>query len=117
MPEVYEKLRRGGKFNDLVENLNFIADLKKDLNFDFRLRMVVQRDNFLEIEKFYEWSKALGADGVEYTRILNWGTFTNAEFKDIDVLDPSHDLYLYTVSEIKKVKYDHNDVVLFGFNC
>jgi MoaA/NifB/PqqE/SkfB family radical SAM enzyme len=116
IPSVYEKLRRGGKFEDLEENLKFIANLKRTFQIDFKLRMVVQKDNYDEIEKFYHWGKAFGANGIEYTGIKNWHTYTPDDFKEIDVLNKSHPLYDKTTEQLSKLKETYSDVVFFGFN-
>lgn len=110
---VYEKLRRGGIFEDLIENLEFLSTL----NVDFNMRMVVQKDNYNEIENFYHWSKQFGATQVEYTRLTNWGTFTNNEFLELDVLNPKHSLYDKAVEHIHNLRNRYNDILLFGFNC
>lgn len=113
---VYEKLRRGGKFDVLEENLNFLTRLKQEFNFTVDIRMVVQYDNHDEIEEFYYWAKQFGADKVSYLRITDWGTFTPMEFKQKDVLDVNHESYGRTINALKKLQQDRPDVWVSGFN-
>lgn len=113
---VYEKLRRGGKFEQLVDNLAFIQKLKTEIDFDFSIRSVLQVNNIEQVESFYQWSKNFGANFVEYVRIANWGTYSPEEFDLIDVLNYNHTLYSKSINRIQNLKKDHSDVILFGFN-
>jgi MoaA/NifB/PqqE/SkfB family radical SAM enzyme len=113
----YEVLRRGGAFENLVENLEYIQELKQRLNFRFSIRKVIQLGNYLEIENFYHWAKSMNADNVDYTRITDWGTYKNGEFSQIDVLNPDHSLYNDANTRIKNLRTYYNDVVLLGINC
>ena len=115
--DVYKKLRRGGEFVDLIENLNFISELKQNLNFKFNIRMVIQKDNCQEIEQFYAWGKKLGADRIEYTRLADWGTYTSDEFYNLDTLNDKHELYNNTIKQIQNLRSQYNDISLYGFNC
>jgi MoaA/NifB/PqqE/SkfB family radical SAM enzyme len=109
---IYEKLRRGGAYEDLVENLEFISKL----GIKFNIRMVIQRDNCNEIANFYTWAKSFGAENVEYIRITNWGTYTLDEFFNIDVLNKNNILYNSTAQQLIELKNNHNNVIFYGFN-
>jgi len=115
-PETYEKLRRGGKFADIEKNLQLMSAAKQQYGFRIINRMVVQLDNHTELTDFYAWSKSLGVDYVEYLKLTNWGTFTEAQFQNLDVLNPDHVCYAATVSELRQLQADHQDVRVFGFN-
>lgn len=116
LPDVYAKLRRGGRLSDLEKNLRFIADLKKTLGFHFSLRMVVQKDNADHIESFFDWAQNFQVDDVEYMRLMDWRTYTPAHFKSIDVLDPDHALYGSTMESLSRLKKQHaNRVVSWHF--
>lgn len=109
----YEKLRRGGQWQDLQRALSWIANKKLENNMEISLRMVLQHDNYREIKSFYDMCKWAGADLVEYTRIINWNTYTNQEFKAIDVFDSSHPDYHTAWQELDQVT-DFPDVFLHG---
>lgn len=109
----YERLRRGGKFRDICDNLEFVSKLKERLGFHLSIRMVVQRDNADEIEKFYDFARGYGADDVEYMRIADWKTYSTSEFQDIDVLDPTHARYTEMSERFRELKRQHGDRIVF----
>jgi hypothetical protein len=49
---------------------------------------------------------------IFYNRVVNWGTFTNDQFKQVDVCDPKHPDYSKLMREYKKLtnldKISHN---------
>lgn len=92
-PDTYERLRRGGTWVDIQAAMSWIADKKLQNNMKFKTRMVVQHDNFEEMLEFYNMCKSFGVDVVEYTRISNWATYSQDDFKNIDVFDPIHVRY------------------------
>jgi MoaA/NifB/PqqE/SkfB family radical SAM enzyme len=115
-PEVYRKLRRGGELSDLEENLKFISNLKSELGFIINLKMIIQRDNYNEIEQFYHWGKSLGADVIEYVKLVNWKTFSDEEYTELNVLDKKHPLYKFTVDSLSDLVSHHKDAVLVDFS-
>ena len=71
--ETYEKIRRGGKWETLQENLKFIDTL--GLNY-ITLSFVVQEGNYTEIEAFYDMCASNFKNtnfSVRYAQILDWG--------------------------------------------
>ncbi len=72
--ETYEKLRLGGKWDKINENLECMADLKQKHNFYFGLHMVVQQDNWHEIESMLELGHRYNADRVYFNKIEDWNT-------------------------------------------
>jgi MoaA/NifB/PqqE/SkfB family radical SAM enzyme len=99
----YEKLRRGGKWKDLLAALTFLKIKKESLGFELQTRMVVQLDNFQEISDFYELSKQFGADIIDYARITDWGTYEPGEFANIDVFNSLHPLYNHARKKLETV--------------
>jgi wyosine [tRNA(Phe)-imidazoG37] synthetase (radical SAM superfamily) len=111
--DTYEKLRRGGDWQTLMENLSWLKERKNKDNFRFITRMVVQDSNYAEMSSFYEFSKSYSADTVHYNRIDNWGTYTEEEFNSVDVFSinhPSRQLALKELEKIKKLK----DIFIIG---
>ena len=86
----YEQVRRGGKWVDLLENLEFLKNKKQELNFKFCARLIVQQRNYSEILDFYNFCKANMIDVVEYARLYNWNTWSKDEFDQHDVLGLTH---------------------------
>jgi len=100
--ETYEKLRRGGSFLKLLENLEYIKDLKNHLNFKFIIHFVVQKDNYQEMPSMVELSKKYLADGVWFNRITNWNTFKN--FDNFDVGSDQHLEHLSYLKILQNIK-------------
>jgi len=86
--ETYERLRRGGSFEKIIENLEFIKEIKLKLNFKFIIHFVVQAENYQEMPDIIELAKKYSADHVWLNKITNWNTFTNFEEKNI--MSPAH---------------------------
>lgn len=85
--------RLGGKWEDIINNLNYIATLpyleKVIVSF------VVQESNFLEMKLFYDLVNSIFGDTeknwkIVYNRVSNWGTFTSEKFTEVDVASPTH---------------------------
>jgi len=88
--DVYEKLRRGGRYERLLENLQWFKEKKAKDNINFIMKMVVQRDNIHQLEDFYEFGKRNGADEVHYCRITDWAVMTPETFASVDILSDKH---------------------------
>lgn len=55
VPETYEKIRVGAKFDVVVDNIRYFANRKKELNLQYpliRIQMVEMKENEEEIEEF-----------------------------------------------------------------
>ena len=86
--ETYEHLRRGGSFKKIIENLEFIKEIKLKLNFKFIMHFVVQAENYQEMPGIIELAKKYSADHVWLNKITDWNTFANFEAKNI--MNPAH---------------------------
>lgn len=86
--DTYEKIRRNGNFDILAKNMKYAAELRQkgELSY-FRMNFVVQRENYREMPLFVEWGEALGVDEVFFTKILNWGTYSDEEFRLISMME------------------------------
>lgn len=104
----YEKLRRGGKWEDLLNSLSWLAEKKKQNGMKFVARMVVQKDNYQEMEEFWHVVQKFDVDHVEYVRILNWGTYRDGDYNDTfsahDVFDPTHPDYHLALAMLNKTR-------------
>jgi len=78
----YEKLRRGGQWNKIIENLKFIKDIKNKKNFKLNLHMVVQKDNWKEMPLMLDIASQYNVDTVYFNPIQDWNVLKNfAEIK------------------------------------
>lgn len=105
--ETYEnKVRMGGKWEDIQKNLKYISTLPELI--DVTVSFVVQYENYKEMKMFYEMIKQIFENknkkwSVFYNRVVNWGTFTDEEFKKIDIGDPNHPNYPELVELYKQL--------------
>jgi wyosine [tRNA(Phe)-imidazoG37] synthetase (radical SAM superfamily) len=102
--DTYEQLRRGGKWADILASLEWIKNKKIENGMSVHLRMVVQRDNIDQLLEFYELGQNYLADQIDYVRITNWGTYSEKEFRSIDVVDldyPDRDHAMVKLQQIK----------------
>jgi len=86
--ETYEKLRLGGSWEKINQNLKCISELRKKHNFRFILHFVVQKGNYYEMEKIVDLGEQYGADGVWLNKIEDWGTMN--DFKEHNIFNPAH---------------------------
>jgi radical SAM protein with 4Fe4S-binding SPASM domain len=85
---------RGGDFDMLVRNLDFMANLRALSAIDrFCLNFLVQANNFHEMPEFVRLGRNLGCDQIEFQRIENWGTFDDEQFRTRAVHRPDHPLH------------------------
>ena len=85
--ETYEKLRLGGKWDKILEGLECIAVLKKEYSFRFDLHMVVQQENWHEMENMLELGHKYGVDQVYFNKIEDWNTGIDFKLQDFTQLD------------------------------
>ena len=77
----YSVNRRGGSFERLLANLEFISTLRKTGPLEWvGISMVVQENNFAEMPDFVRLGKRFNFDTIYFSRLVNWGTFTEEEF-------------------------------------
>jgi len=104
--DTYEnKTRLGGKWNNLINNLNFIKTIPT-LN-NIKTSFVVQDTNYIEMETFYNLMYSIFGKKVNvfFGKITNWGTFSEGEFKLKQVWDinhPEHELFKINFNKIWK---------------
>ena len=73
----YEKLRLGGNWEKINENLKFLGELKEKYPFTFNLHMVVQKSNWEEMTTMCELANKVNADNVYFNKMEDWNTFSN----------------------------------------
>jgi MoaA/NifB/PqqE/SkfB family radical SAM enzyme len=89
--ETYEKLRRPGKWDVLMANLEFIAGMRRAGEIrNLGINFVVQRENFRETVGFVELGARLGADTIWLQKVINYGSYDEATIAGVDVSSPAH---------------------------
>lgn len=92
--ETHELLRRGSKWDVMLENMEFIGKLRREgVLDDYSIFYVVQTENFREMGGAVEIAKRVGADVIRFLMINNWNTFAPDEFAAKCVFKKTHPLY------------------------
>lgn len=103
--ETYEKVRRGGNWDLLIENIKFINEIDSVKN--IIVSFVMQKDNYHEIYSFYELMNSLFTQkNIQflYHSIQDWGIMEKEKYEELKVWDLNHDEYDNYVKEIIKLK-------------
>jgi MoaA/NifB/PqqE/SkfB family radical SAM enzyme len=87
----YLKVRRGGDFNILLNNLVFLVKQRKMKKFHLlQLRFVVQKENYKEILSFAKKFLKLGIDSIEYSLVEDWNSWNKSDYLQQKIWDKSH---------------------------
>ena len=90
-PETYRVNRRGGRWEVLMPNLEFISGLRREGPIEnLTISMVVQENNFREMPEFVRLGKRLNVDVVYFSQLVDWGTFDETELHRRQVHRPEH---------------------------
>lgn len=100
--KTYELLRRGGQFGKLLENLEFIKEIKKRYGFEFILHFVVQQDNYHEMNLMIDLAEQYDADKIWFNRITDWNTYPC--FEELDVADSNNRYYSQYLDMLETIK-------------
>ncbi|HEX2937841.1 MAG TPA: radical SAM protein [Ruminiclostridium sp.] len=86
--QTYKILRRGGDWDRLQRNLETLSFYRKSSKVQgVRIRMVVQKQNYREMIDFVKMAQKFSFDEAFFTRILNWGTYSDKEFAGISMFE------------------------------
>lgn len=106
-PETYRVLRRGGELSDLIPNLHFIGELRKNLDIArYRLCFVVQQLNYKEMGAFHELAREVGADEVHFQMLHDWGTMPPQQLQNQRIHLASHPDFPDFVEQLKALPQD-----------
>jgi sulfatase maturation enzyme AslB (radical SAM superfamily) len=90
----HELLRRGARWPTVLENMAFAGELTARGAVDhFELVFTVQTENYREMGDAVDLARQVGATGIYFARITNWGTFTDDQYRDKAVFLTSHDAH------------------------
>lgn len=89
--ETYGKIVQNGEkfFDTLLENLQFISDLKKTYNFMFLIQFVVMANNYQEMPAFVELAQKYHAGPMFWEYKKDCCAYSQWH-QDLDILDPKH---------------------------
>ena len=110
-PQTLEKLRRGLKWNRMLDALDFIQGLRTSSKLVYvSVNFIIQKDNFRELPKMIELCSSYCLDALLPARISYHGSYTNDQFRDIDVGDPNHPLHTEYIDVIKQTVALHKEM-------
>lgn len=119
--DIYEAIRVGGKFDQLVENIKMAADVAHREGFELLMSTVFSMAMVDQVDEYIRFAAGLGADAVEFQRIRH-ATDQAVEIDPFDALTPAQ---LEAVKEkaLAAAQEEHIDVhlsfwptVFGGFN-
>jgi hypothetical protein len=98
----YALNRVGGSWPRLLDNLSFIADLRQRgaLTF-FGVSMVVQANNWREMQGFVALGERLGVDRILFTAIRHWVAISGDKFRAKAVHRPGHPEYNAFINSLR----------------
>ncbi len=89
--DTYAITRRGGNWDMLIENIQFLSERRQEGLFKLlRLDFVVQLDNYREMPAFVKLAKSLGADCASFSMVTDWGTWPKEVYETKCIWKETH---------------------------
>jgi MoaA/NifB/PqqE/SkfB family radical SAM enzyme len=91
----YQQIRVNGQWDQLIDNVRWLRQTITGMGVNTKLiaDFVVQRANYREIPAFVKLCRELGIEHINWQKMWNWGTWSQAEFDRNNVYDIDHELY------------------------
>jgi len=117
--KTYSINRRGGNWERLLNNLDFISKIKVMRGFPkktlqplvIRISFVVQQNNWKEMKDFVKLGRKYGFN-IMFSKLVDWGTWTKEELESRQVHLPNHPEHKEFVKYIKDPLFQEKDVQL-----
>jgi molybdenum cofactor biosynthesis enzyme MoaA len=101
--KTYDQIRLGGDWGVLMQNLDFISELRRQNVIErFMISMVVQEGNFTEMSDFARMAKRLGCDFAIFEAIMDWNTSSVEVFQRKAVHYSTHPSYGMFQQELER---------------
>ena len=101
--ESYEKVRLGGKWETIMENIEFIGkELRKERDVDVSVNIILQKDNYKSLPKFLEISHKWDFHAC-ISKINKWKHLSDEQFSEMAAWHPDHPEYPDFVNMIKSL--------------
>ncbi len=89
--QTIESLRLGANYEVLLENIKFLAGLRKKREIqNFFINCVIQSKNIEELEELVIFCEEIGVDKIQFLRLHNHGFYTKEEFETMSVIDENN---------------------------
>jgi pyruvate-formate lyase-activating enzyme len=109
--EVYEKVRQGGKWSVLLDNLAFLKDDVQPLGANISLTFVVQAANYYDMENFVKVCIDHKFNGG-FTQLQDWGTWANFQAENV-LGNTTHPLHNAAKQTLKNIWAQYQDKISF----
>jgi len=108
--DTYEnKTRLNGNWDKLINNLTFLATQGHIIE-EFVCSMVVSKHNYKEMYMFYELITNIFKNSnfkwgltISYRQIVDWGTYSPEDLKELQVFNEDHILFKEFLKELKRI--------------
>jgi pyruvate-formate lyase-activating enzyme len=109
---VYERVRLGGRWRNLLENLDWLQQVKSKTQAEVLLKFVLQQDNWHDMENFADLCERYGFIGVIH-RLEDWGTWKDFNSHDC-IGNQSHAMHNLSIKELQRVHALNHNCLQFG---
>lgn len=98
---VYEQVRLGGQFDQLLANFDYLRQVVDQTGAEVLLKFVLQKSNYKDMQNFIDLCLEYRFNGV-INRLEDWGTW--ADFSNQDVIgNQCHPEHVAAMTELKTV--------------
>ena len=95
----YEQVRRPGRWKNLLENLDFVYELRlNNRPFKVQANFVIQKNNYKEIPNFIDLCNKYSMS-ANFTLLQDWQTFTYKDHAVHLLTHPEHDQFIKVVTD------------------
>lgn len=103
--DTYHRVRVNGVWSNFLDNVTWILDQRRanGWSVDIVADFVIQKDNYREIPAFRALCDRLGIQHINWQKLWNWDTWSQAEFDDRNVHDAQHPEHARMLSMLAQV--------------
>lgn len=110
----HEALRLGAKWDTMLDHMAFAGHLATMGQIDqFDLVFTVQHANFREMGHAVDLAQQVGATGIYFARMTNWGTFSAQDYARRAVFLPAHPDHAQFLEAMRDPRL-HQPMVMLG---
>lgn len=92
--ESYEINRYPAQWEELLERMAFVAGIRAQYpDMNLKLNYVVQANNWRDMKVLIALGNDWGVDVIKFSKIVNWGTYSPTEYRDVCIHEPVHAEY------------------------
>ena len=98
----YERLRLGGRWDKINENLESMRQQKREHGFEFVMHFVVQRHNYHEMRDIIYLAERYEVDRLWLNKIEDWNVMS--DWSEQDIFNPEHPEHERFQEQLERVK-------------